>query len=219
MQNTFNSFDSTKLGLNKALELARNDVNYINETLQNKIKALEIEIGTNLLPLKEWWAQLKLDMINGVMWVIRGEQGNRNKQYNEGWTKQSEEYGGVLQSAANLTKEQYTKKLAELNIAMKAEESAHWKVAKEVNNMSAPLYIWGGENRQLWREEHSGYVLDYSKGKIDYTKNLIRDFQNEWQTKRTLGAMYFLLLTRQRKGMQTAMVTPIQPLLAVVSIL
>ena len=149
LQNTFNSFDSTKLGLNKALELARNDVNYINETLQNKIKALEIEIGTNLLPLKEWWAQLKLDMINGVMWVIRGEQGNRNKQYNEGWTKQSEEYGGVLQSAANLTKEQYTKKLAELNTAMKAEESAHWKVAKEVNNMSAPLYIWGGENRQL----------------------------------------------------------------------
>jgi len=187
LQNTFNSFDSTKLGLNKALELARNDVNYINETLQNKIKALEIEIGTNLLPLKEWWAQLKLDMINGVMWVIRGEQGNRNKQYNEGWTKQSEEYGGVLQSAANLTKEQYTKKLAELNTAMKAEESAHWKVAKEVNNMSAPLYIWGGENRQLWREEQSGYVLDYSKGKIDYTKNLIRDFQNEWQTKTNFG--------------------------------
>lgn len=67
LQNTFNSFDSTKLGLNKALELARNDVNYINETLQNKIKALEIEIGTNLLPLKEWWAQLKLEMINGVI--------------------------------------------------------------------------------------------------------------------------------------------------------
>lgn len=187
LQNTFNSFDSTKLGLNKALELARNDVNYINETLQNKIKALEIEIGTNLLPLKEWWAQLKLDMINGVMWVIRGEQGNRNKQYNEGWTKQSEEYGGVLQSTANLTKEQYTRKLAELNTAMKAEESAHWKVAKEVNNMSAPLYIWGGENRQLWREEQSGYVLDYSKGKIDFLKNLIRDFQNEWQTKTNFG--------------------------------
>lgn len=200
LQNTFNSFDSTKLGLNKALELARNDVNYINETLQNKIKALEIEIGTNLLPLKEWWAQLKLDMINGVMWVIRGEQGNRNKQYNEGWTKQSEEYGGVLQSTANLTKEQYTRKLAELNTAMKAEESAHWKVAKEVNNMSAPLYIWGGENRQLWREEQSGYVLDYSKGKIDFLKNLIRDFQNEWQTKTNFGRNVLSPLDPTKKG-------------------
>ena len=189
LQNTFNSFDSTKLGINKALELARNDVNYINETLQNKIKALEIEIGTNLLPLKEWWAQLKLEMINGVMWVIRGEKGNRNKQYNEGWTKQSEEYGGVLQSAANLTKEQYTKKLAELNIAMKAVESAHWKIAKDVNNIPLPWggFLWTDERKNEWRTEQSGYVLDYSKGKIDYTKNLIRDFQNEWQTKTNFG--------------------------------
>lgn len=189
LQNTFNSFDSTKLGLNKALELARNDVNYINETLQNKIKALEIEIGTNLLPLKEWWAQLKLEMINGVMWVIRGEKGNRNKQYNEGWTKQSEEYGGVLQSAANLTKEQYTKKLAELNIAMKAVESAHWKIAKDVNNIPLPWggFLWTDERKNEWRTEQSGYVLDYSKGKIDYTKNLIHDFQNEWQTKTNFG--------------------------------
>ena len=189
LQNTFNSFDSTKLGLNKALELARNDVNYINETLQNKIKALEIEIGTNLLPLKEWWAQLKLEMINGVMWVIRGEKGNRNKQYNEGWTKQSEEYGGVLQSAANLTKEQYTKKLAELNIAMKAVESAHWKIAKDVNNIPLPWggFLWTDERKNEWRTGQSGYVLDYSKGKIDYTKNLIHDFQNEWQTKTNFG--------------------------------
>lgn len=189
LQNTFNSFDSTKLGLNKALELARNDVNYINETLQNKIKALKIEIGTNLLPLKEWWAQLKLDMINGVMWVIRGEQGNRNKQYNEGWTKQSEEYGSVLQSAANLTKEQYTKKLSELNIAMKAVESAHWKIAKEVNNAPLPWggFLWTDERKNEWRTEQSGYVLDYSKGKIDFLKNLIRDFQNEWQTRTNFG--------------------------------
>jgi len=190
LQNTFNSFDSTKLGLNKALELARNDVNYINETLQNKIKALEIEIGTNLLPLKEWWAQLKLDMINGVMWVIRGEQGNRNKQYNEGWTKQSEEYGNVIQSAAYLTKEQYTKKLSELNIAMRAEESAHWKIAKDVNNMPLPWgggLFWSDERKNEWRTEQSGYVLDYSKGKTDFLKNLIRDFQNEWQTKTNFG--------------------------------
>lgn len=187
LQNTFNSFDSTKLGLNKALELARNDVNYINETLQNKIKALEIEIGTNLLPLKEWWAQLKLEMINGVMWVIRGGEGNKNKQYNEGWTKQSEEYGNVLQSAANLTKEQYTKKLSDLNIALKALDNTHWKAVKDVNNISVPLYIWGTENRQQWREEQSGYVLDYSKGKIDFMKNLIRDFQNKWQIKTNFG--------------------------------
>lgn len=187
LQNTFNSFDSTKLGLNKALELAKNDVNYINETLQNKIKALEIKIGTDLLPLKEWWAQLKLEMINGVMWAIRGEQGNRNKQYNEGWTKQSGEYTNVIESAAYLTKAQYTKKLSELNIALKAEEDAHWKVVKDVNNISAPWHRFGSESRQQWREEQSGYVLDYSKGKINFIKNLIRDFQKEWQTKTNFG--------------------------------
>lgn len=190
LKNTFNSFDSTKLGLNKALELARNDVNYINETLQNKIKTLEIQIGTNLLPLKEWWAQLKLDMINGVMWVIRGEQGNRNTQYNEGWTKQSEKYGDILQSAAYLTKEQYTKKLSELNIALKAEESAYWKTVKDVNNIPLPWgsrLFWSDERKNEWRTEQSGYILDYSKGKIDYTKKILRDFQNEWQTKTNFG--------------------------------
>lgn len=187
LKNTFNSFDSTKLELNKALELARNDVNYINEMLQNKIKTLEIKIGTDLLPLKEWWAQLKLEMVNGVMWAIRGEAGNRNKQYSEGWTKQSEEYANVIQSAAYLTKEQYTKKLSELNIALKAGDNTHWKVAKDVNNISAPWYKWGTENRQQWREEQSGYVLDYSKGKIDFTKNLLRDFQKEWETKTNFG--------------------------------
>lgn len=190
LQNTFNNFDSTKLGLNKALELARNDVNYINETLQNKIKTLEIEIGTNLLPLKEWWAQLKLDMINGVMWAIRGEQGNRNTQYNEGWTKQSEKYGDILQSAAYLTKEQYTKKLSELNIAIKAEESAYWKIAKDVNNIPLPWsgrLFWSDERKNEWRTEQSGYILDYSKGKMDYTKKILRDFQNEWQTKTNFG--------------------------------
>lgn len=54
LQSTLNCFDSTKLGLNKALEQVKNDVNYINEQLKNKDQVMEIEIGEQMLPLKQW---------------------------------------------------------------------------------------------------------------------------------------------------------------------
>lgn len=190
LQSTLNSFDSTKLGLNKALEQAKNDVNYINEQLKNKVQVMEIEIGEQMLPLKQWWTEQKLNLISKASYMFRGEEGNKQQMYNQGWTKQSEEYGNVLQNAATLTKEQYSKKFNELLIAMNAAKDTYWQAVKDINNIPLPLgagFLWSEDKKQQYRSDAGGNMDKYTRGKYDFAKNLLFDFQNEWQTKTNFG--------------------------------
>lgn len=64
---TFESFDATQFALPKALEIARKDINYINEQLENRTKVLMSEIGDNLLPLKKRF----LEFFNGSIGAFR----------------------------------------------------------------------------------------------------------------------------------------------------
>lgn len=190
LQNTLNSFDSTKLGLNKALQLARKDVNYINEQLKNKIDVIDIKIGEKALPLKLFWAELKLNIVSSVNSMLRGEKGNKEYTYNEGWTKQSEEYENVLQNVASLNKEEYQKKYSELLSAMNAAKAVHWQAVSNTNNVPLPLgggLLWDKERKQQYREERSGYMIQYTQGKYEFLRDLLTNFQKEWQTKTNFG--------------------------------
>lgn len=190
LQNTLNSFDSTKLGLNKALQLARKDINYINEQLKNKIDVIDIKIGEKALPLKLFWAELKLNIVSSVNSMLRGEKGNKEYTYNEGWTKQSEEYENVLQNVASLNKEEYQKKYSELFSAMNAAKAVHWQAVSNTNNIPLPLggsLLWDKERKQQYREERSGYMIQYTQGKYDFLRDLLTNFQKEWQTKTNFG--------------------------------
>lgn len=190
LQNTLNSFDSTKLGLNKALQLARKDVNYINEQLKNKIDVIDIKIGEKALPLKLFWAELKLNIVSSVNSMLRGEKGNKEYTYNEGWTKQSEEYENVLQNVASLNKEEYQKKYSELFSAMNAAKAVHWQAVSNTNNVPLPLgggLLWDKERKQQYREERSGYMIQYTQGKYEFLRDLLTNFQKEWQTKTNFG--------------------------------
>lgn len=190
LQSTLNSFDSTKLGLNKALEQAKNDVNYINEQLKNKVNVMEIEIGDQMLPLKQWWTEQKLNLISKAAYMFRGEEGNKQNMYNQGWTKQSEEYGNILQSAATLTKEQYDKKFKELLIAMNTAKNTYWQAVKDMDNIPLPWgasSLWSDERKQQYRSEVGGNMDKYTRGKYDFARNLLFDFQKEWQTKTDFG--------------------------------
>lgn len=190
LQNTLNSFDSTKLGLNKALQLARKDVNYINEQLKNKIDVIDIKIGEKALPLKLFWAELKLNIVSSVNSMLRGEKGNKEYTYNEGWTKQSEEYENVLQNVASLNKEEYQKKYSELFSAMNAAKAVHWQAVSNTNKVPLPLgggLLWDKERKQQYREERSGYMIQYTQGKYEFLRDLLTNFQKEWQTKTNFG--------------------------------
>lgn len=118
LQNTFNSFSETKLDMDRAIELTKNDLNYKNEILRNKLNAMEIEIGTSLLPLKYKIAELKLAAIELTNALILGASGERAK----GATQVNEKYSGILQDAQNMDKSTFQQKLTDLNVDIKRAE-------------------------------------------------------------------------------------------------
>jgi len=66
LQQTIRTFDSTQFALPKALEIAKNDINYINEQLENKTKVLMGSIGENFIPIKKFFAEVMIGGIEGV---------------------------------------------------------------------------------------------------------------------------------------------------------
>lgn len=126
LQNTFNSFSETKLDMDKTMELAKNDLNYKNEILRNKLNTMEIEIGTALLPLKYKIAELKLAAIELTNALTLGPAGDRDK----GYTYANDKYSGLLQEASNMDYATFQKKLSELNIDINKTER-NWKNADD----------------------------------------------------------------------------------------
>lgn len=122
LQNTFNSFSETKLDMDKTMELAKNDLNYKNEVLRNKLNAMEIEIGTSLLPLKTKIAELKLATIDLVNTLTLGGNGDRNK----GFTYANDKYADLLQNAPTMNEKEFQTNLAEILLDIKQTERG-WK--------------------------------------------------------------------------------------------
>lgn len=122
LQNTFDSFSNTKLDMDRVIELTKNDLNYKNEILRNKLNALEIEIGISLLPLKSKIAELKLAAIELVNSLSLGARGEKER----GVTFANDKYSELLQNAPNMDVDTFKKNLAELNIDIKKSERL-WK--------------------------------------------------------------------------------------------
>ena len=104
------------------MELAKNDLNYKNEILRNKLNAMEIEIGISLLPLKTKIAELKLAAIDLVNTLTLGSNGDRNK----GFTYANDKYAGLLQNAPAMNEKEFQTNLAEILLDIKQTERA-WK--------------------------------------------------------------------------------------------
>lgn len=121
LQNTFNTFKNTKLDLDKTMELAKNDLNYKNEVLKNKLAAMEIEIGESLLPLKYKISELKLAVIELANNLILGPSGHRQK----GSAKANDKYANLINEAPTMDKETFIKNLAALKLDMKQTERTY----------------------------------------------------------------------------------------------
>jgi hypothetical protein len=66
LQQTISTFDATQFALPKALEIAKNDINYINEQLENKTKVLMGSIGEKFIPIKKFFAEVVIGGFEGV---------------------------------------------------------------------------------------------------------------------------------------------------------
>jgi len=82
LQQTINTFDSTQFALPKALEIAKNDINYINEQLENKTKVLMGEIGDNFIPIKKFFAEVMIGGMEGIkrLWADTGMMAEQYKK-------------------------------------------------------------------------------------------------------------------------------------------
>ena len=183
LQNTFNSFSETKLDMDRTMELTKNDLNYKNEVLRNKLNAMEIEIGTSLLPLKTKIAELKLSVIELVNALAIGEKGTKKKNYDKGWTKQKDQYEGILNNVSSLTSKEYQEKYSELFAAMKTAKDVYWQSIQNVNQTKLPLgggFLWTDEQKRSYRERANGYSTEYTKGKYEYIKYLLFEFSGHY---------------------------------------
>lgn len=133
LQSTFDNFRNTKLDLDKAMKLAKNDLNYKNEILKNKLNAMEIEIGESLLPLKYKIAELKLAVIELANNLILGPSGHKQK----GAAKANDKYANLIKEAPNMDKETFIKNLAALKLDIKQTERTYKEKNSENKN-----YLW-----------------------------------------------------------------------------
>lgn len=179
LQSTFNSFSETKLDMDRTMELAKNDLNYKNEILRNKLNAMEIEIGTSLLPLKTKIAELKLATIDLVNTLSMGSNGDKNK----GYTYANDKYAGLLQEAPTMSQEVFQKKLAELIFDIKQTERG-WKTmggfSDKVSKSVGLAFL--GE----WKAAYNYLKLpsgDTYAGMLTQLTGIKSEFIKAWKTK------------------------------------
>lgn len=181
LQSTFNSFSQTKLDMDKTMELAKNDLNYKNEILRNKLETLEIEIGTSLLPLKYKIAELKLAVIELVNNLTLGPQGIKDR----GAGKATDKYMDLIDKAQYMDKDTFVKNLAELKLDITQTDKQYkqkmsdnlndpWNFALAANPLLTP-FAWAG------KVGYKAMANQEDVGKIEQMKKIETQFIKTWK--------------------------------------
>lgn len=195
LQNTFNNFSQTKLDMDKTMELAKNDLNYKNEIMRNKLATLEIEIGTSLLPLKYKIAELKLAVVELVNNLVIGPKGIAER----GAGKANAKYMGLINEAQYMDKDSFTKNLAEIKLDITQTERDHKK--KTIDDVKSS-WMWLGNPLALVTKLGYNTVINQEDvGKVNQMKQIESQLIKTW--KATTNAGKNLLTT---KG--TTIITP-----------
>ena len=196
LQSTFNNFKNTKLDLDKTMELAKNDLNYKNEILKNKLAAMEIEIGESLLPLKYKISELKLAAIELANSLILGPRGHAEK----GAMYADEKYSNLANEASGMDKETFVKKLSEIKLDISQSQRDISKSTKEMitspTNFLSPLIL--PFKSYLTASENSEGV-----GKVIQLKKIEEQFVNSWRKYISSNKETFTNPTKKDKTIDT----------------
>ena len=133
---TLNDFDSSELGLNKALAIARRDTDYINQQLKNRTQIILSEMGDNWLPMKNDL----LSMANGLLVAdqIR-RKGFKDTFEEKGASAATKNWGGLLNNSAKLSTEQWKQELTRLKSNMTEVKSLLNEYAPYENSTIHPV--------------------------------------------------------------------------------
>ena len=142
LKNTFNSFDATQFALPKALEIAKNDINYINEQLGNRTKVLMTEIGEKFLHIKMPVLELLNSSLGALNFFFTGAQSYK-KQLEYSGSNQILDQFPELNKPLELSNEKFTELLGKMTEVAKTYQrdlDANLKFRKDegyIDRMSA----------------------------------------------------------------------------------
>lgn len=117
LKNTFKSFDATQFALPKALEIAKSDINYINEQLENRTKVLMTQIGDKFIPIKFKFAQMLSDTMEIPEWFKTFKMSPSeliNKEKDFGASSVLKSFPG-LNNIRNLPDKEFSNLLSQMN--------------------------------------------------------------------------------------------------------
>ncbi|BDX39322.1 hypothetical protein CYCD_26770 [Tenuifilaceae bacterium CYCD] len=133
---TLNDFDSSELGLNKALAIARRDTDYINEQLRNRTKIILSEIGDNFLPLKNEM----LDWVNSILIIDQARRVGVKESFTlKGNLDATRNWGHLINGAASMSPEKYKEELAKLKTQMQDVDKLLKEYAPYENSKIHPV--------------------------------------------------------------------------------
>lgn len=180
LQSTFDNFNSTKLDMDRTMELAKNDLNYQNDILRNKLNAMEIEIGISLLPLKTKIAELKLATIELVNALSKGATGDKTR----GATLVNDKYEDLLQKAQFMDKEAFEKNLESLNLDLKNAEHGWTNTGGWLDKQFKGIMLGVLSKDNKW-ETYRNYTQtpsgDTYAGMIEQLSGIKHEFIKTWK--------------------------------------
>lgn len=178
LQSTFENFNSAKLDMDKTMQLAKNDLNYQNEILRNKLAVMEIEIGTALLPLKYKIAELKLATVELVNSLTLGAKG----MFDKGAGKANDKYFDLINNARYMDKDTFVKNLAELKLDMVQTERD-----KSPTDLKSLWMYTGNPITYFSKLGYNKLMNSEGEGKVDQMKKIESLFIKNWKATTNSG--------------------------------
>ncbi len=165
LQNTISTFDTTQFALPKALEIAKNDINYINEQLQNRTKVLMGEIGENFLPMKMAFLEFLNEALVGINHLFTGIERFSEKAKNKAANDQLKRLPG-LHNPLKLSNTEFDALMATVDKRIAGYSNIAEQNQKFTeNNFSA-------FDKLSNRKTEGRYKYDYASGAITSLKEL-----------------------------------------------
>lgn len=121
LQATINSFDTAEFALPKALEIAKNDINYINKQLENKTKVLMEQLGESWLPYKSFFAKLGIGALEGSRTLFQSQIGMVDEFRNQGANYILKQFPG-LSNPTSLSADEFDKLMSDVSRRMSIYE-------------------------------------------------------------------------------------------------
>jgi len=158
LQATINSFDTAEFALPKALEIAKNDINYINKQLENRTKVLMAEVGENMLPMKKLWLEIQNATLQGTNRLFTGKSSAAEQYQNKGASAVLSEFP-ALNDPTKLSSKDFDKLMADVRKSITFYEDIATKNLK-YRNPNWYSRMFGGASQGFYNWNYAGGALD-----------------------------------------------------------